>query len=114
MALQQDLKMIFKTLGEILQEPGALSNEQIHGSKKTGGKLEAKYFAFLLTLVNFKNKKISFIDPFALWCNGSTTGSGPVSLGSNPSGAVVRCAKTPDRVFTCSLFNAANYPEQAR
>ena len=32
---------------------------------------------------------IDWIDPATLWCNGSTTGFGPVSSGSNPGGVAI-------------------------
>ena len=45
-----------------------------------------------------------------LWCNGNTTDSGPVFLGSNPSSPTKRCSELSGHLF-CFLFILSVFDE---
>ena len=57
-----------------------MCNLEYKGTDKTGNnKRKAKILRF------FINRKTRFADNIGVWCNGNTTDSGPVILGSSPS-----------------------------
>ena len=59
---------------------------------------------FFLQTYCAKRKKCIFAHPFGgtvVWCNGSTTGFGPVSLGSSPGRVAKFCKKLLPRVLKC-------------
>ena len=51
---------------------------------------------------NKKDDNRSF--DFGLWCNGNTTDSGPVFLGSNPSSPTKSCSDFSEQLFCFLLF----------
>ena len=61
----------------------------IFGKKK---RVKALYVPKKLYLCTVKQKDNNRSFDFGLWCNGNTTDSGPVFLGSNPSSPTSFCS----------------------
>ena len=65
----------------------------------------ALYVPKKLYLCTVKQKNDNRSLDFGLWCNGNTTDSGPVFLGSNPSSPTEKCPEYSGHFFCICVFH---------